>query len=118
MRFSEIRGEHALDVLADMIDPFTEIMADPEIKNLILSNNKLGTVKYVLKNYKPQVLTILALMEDEDPETYKPNLLEIPIKLLQLLNDPAFKPFFTSQGQNPEKTSSGSVTENTEAKNE
>lgn len=102
MKLSEIRGEHALEVLADMLDPFTEIFSDAEVKRLITTDSKLGCAKYILKNYKSQILTIFALMEDENPETYKPTLLELPVKILQLLNDPAFTIFFTSQGQNQE----------------
>ena len=34
MRLSDYKGEEALDVLSDIIDPITAILTDPEIQKL------------------------------------------------------------------------------------
>lgn len=115
---SDIKGERALDILAEMLDPLTEILADKEIKPLILNGTKVQVLKKILKDHKESMIAILALLDDKDPETYEPTLPEIPVKIMQILNDPAFKTVFTAQGQSKDKASSGSATENTEAKNE
>lgn len=114
-RLSEIKGDEAFDVLADLLDPVTEIAADEEIRALIVSGKRLKTVSAILKNHKRQIVEVLAILEGVDPEIYKPSLAEIPIKLIYLVNDPVFAPFFTSQGQNLEETFFGSAMENTEA---
>ena len=116
MRLSDIKGEHALDVLADIMDPLTEILSDQEVKRLVMCDDRMGTVRHVLKEHKTSLITILALLDGQDPETYEPTLPSIPVKILEILNDPMFVPLFQSQGQNPEKTSSGSVMVNTEAR--
>lgn len=115
MKISEIKGERALDLLADMLEPFTEILADESLKDLVMHGTKIDVIKKVLKDHKKSVITILALTEDEDPETYEPTITEVPVKIMQILNDPVFRPFFTSQGQVKDKPYSGSATENTGA---
>lgn len=114
MKISEIKGERALDLLADMLEPFTEIMTDPELKNIAQNGTKIMMLKRILKHHKKSVIAIMALLENTDPETYEPTLTEIPAKIMQVLNDPAFAPFFTSQGQKKDAKYSGSATESTE----
>ena len=104
-------------MLADIIEPATEIFSDPKIEKVMKSKKakRMDVVKAILKGHKKSILTIMAILDEEDPETYEPTVIEIPMKLLALLNDPAFSDFFLSQGQEQEVKSSGSATENTEA---
>lgn len=120
MRLSEIRGEDALDVLADIMDPAMEILADPEIKKVYddKSNKVVDVVKVAIKRHKKAILQVLAIVDGEDPATYAPTALEIPVKLMVLFNDPAFRVFFPQQGQSQDEASSGSATENTGATDE
>lgn len=114
MRLSEIRGERALDALADLIDPVSIIAQDREIRLAIQNGNNNFAIKQGLKKHKKEVMQILAILDGEDVETYSPNILTVPTKLLEILNDPDLASLFQSQGQIM-NTSSGSVTENTEA---
>ncbi len=116
MRLSEIRGEQALDVLANILDPISKIAVDEEFQKLVKTNDRLGCIQHILRNYKKETLFIMASLDGEDPKDYNPTLPQIPAKLLELLNDPMIKPFFESQGQSQEDASSGSATENTGAK--
>lgn len=117
MRLSDIRGEDALDLLADIVEPIIEITSDPDVEKVYVAQGSrvVDVVKVVLRNHKKAVLTILALLDGADPKTYAPSALEIPAKLIIILNDPAFKMFFPSQGQSQEETSSGSAMVNTGA---
>ena len=118
MKLSDIRGEEALDVLAELVDPAVEIMADEEIAEIVRSKQpKIGLVKPILKNHKKSLIQIFAALEREDPEEYvkNMNILTLPSMLIDLLNDPAIVELFSSQGQKMEDESSGSATENTEA---
>lgn len=117
MKLSEYKGEQALDMLADLIEPAAAIMADKEISNAVKANlPKIKIVKTAIKNHKPEVIEIMAILDGEDPKEYaeKVNLFTLPAKLLEILNDPDLMSLFTLQGQNKEETNSGSATENTE----
>lgn len=88
MKLSDIKGEEALDVLADIIDPITDICTDSEFKAMIDAKKpKLLAVKYLLKNHKKDVLTVLAIINQKDVNTFKPNLIELPMMVLDVLND-------------------------------
>lgn len=117
MKLSDIKGEEALDVLADLIEPVAIIMADKKVSNIYNSGQpKINLVKYIIKNHKSRVVEILAILDRKDPKEYEKDmsLLTLPIKLLELLNDEELISVFQSQGQNMGQTSSGSVMENTE----
>lgn len=111
-KLSNVQGEEALDLLADLIEPASEIFTDKEIAKLYKADKKGAAIAQAIKAHKKAVLTILALLEGEDPATYKPGLFALPAKLLQLLNDPELTQLFQSQVQ--DETSSGPVTANTE----
>lgn len=117
-RLSEYRGEEALDVLADLIEPAAEIMQDKQLATLFREKNMAAAAKVALKNHKKAVLSILARLEDEDPDTYAPSVFALPLKLLEILNDPELVNLFTSQGQNEAQTTSGSATANIEVVHE
>lgn len=117
MRLSEYKGEQALDMLADLIEPVATIMADPEIERLARSGQpQVKIIKPAIKNHKKEVIEILAILDCADPSDYasKVNLFTLPAKLLEILNDPDLMSLFTSQGQTKDETSSGSATENIE----
>lgn len=103
MKISEIKGEQALDTLADLIEPVARILADKEMEQAIRGGEpKLLLVKKMLKGHKAEVIEILAALDGADPATYEVNLLTLPVKLLEILNDEALTSLFTSQGQKTE----------------
>lgn len=122
MKLSDYKGEEALDVLADIIEPLTMIIADGEIQELT-KQKKVPPIKYVkpaIKNHKREVIEILARLNKQSPEDYEKTmtLFTLPLQVLEFINDPEVQNLFTSQIQNLETpfADSGSVTENTEAK--
>jgi hypothetical protein len=122
MKLSDYKGEEALDVLADIIEPLTMIIADGEIQELA-KQKKVPPIKYVkpaIKNHKREVIEILARLNKQSPEDYEKTmtLFTLPLQVLEFINDPEVQNLFTSQIQNLKTpfADSGSVTENTEAK--
>ena len=116
MKLSDIKGEKALDVVVELIDPVTSIIADKEVVAIYRSNKpRILLIKKMIEKHKKEVLHILAVLNDKDPKTYKPSLIELPMMLWDLLNDEDLNSLFTSQNQMKESDSSGSVTENIEA---
>lgn len=111
MKLSEYKGEQALDILADIVEPAAAIFADKEIKDIYESGQpKLKLVKVIIKRHKPEVMQILAALDGEDPETYSPGLFTLPLRLIEILNDPELASFFEQQSQIATVESSGSAT--------
>lgn len=137
MKLSDFKGEEALDVLADIIEPITYILADEEIQKMQAEENKkreeaiknkkpfhsaplICYVKPAIKNHKKEIIQILARLQDQTPEEYEAtlSLATLPVQVLEFINDPEIQKLFISQSQTltEQSASSGSVTENTEAK--
>ena len=114
-KLSEIRGEEALDLIAELIDPIAEICKDQALVALLRGKDKASAVKLAIKNHGKTVLKILALLEGKDEKEYNPSVIEIPVLLLNVLNDPDLINLFQSQVQTQESASSGPAMENTEA---
>ena len=114
MKLSEFKGEDAIELLADIMEPAANIMSDPEIKEMYLAkavNAKIAA--YILREHPDEILDIYCVMNKTTKDT------ATPITLLQatidVMNDDALLSLFTSQVQNEEEESSGPVMENTEA---
>ena len=116
-KLSEYKGEEALELLAELIEPAMEIMTDADV----VKNSRAGAmpkaIAAALRNHKQAVLNFMAAIERKDPKEYaeEVNLLTLPKQLLEILNDPEAVALFTSQGQT-ETASSGSASENTEGR--
>ncbi len=117
MRLSDYKGEEALILLADLLDPVSRIVNNPEVKETYQSKKQvnLELVKVILKSNSRDVIEIMAMLDGQDPNEYEVSVVTLPVKLLELLNDPALVGLFKSQGQSSDKTSSGSAMGNTEA---
>ena len=113
MKLSEYQGEAALDVLADLIEPAGEIMSDKEIGDAF-KENRFKAIGLAIKNHKKSVMQILATMDGVPVDEYKCNVFTLPVKILEILNDPDLVQLFTYQGQTGDANSSGSASENTE----
>ena len=122
---SDYKGEEALDVLADIIEPLSLILASEGVQEVYAKQKAGNTVapaefiKPALKYNKAEVLVILARIEGIPVEQYKQevNFLTLPLQILSVINDPAIKSLFTSQSQTSSTStaSSGSAIVNTEA---
>lgn len=128
MKLSQIKGDRVIEVIADIIDPISNIATDKKASELF-SRAKLPegadpkefvikrikkSAPYLLKEHKADIVAILAAVAGESYEEYAEKL--TIVKLLQdfteLLNDEDFKAlFFSAQSGNV----SGSASENTEA---
>lgn len=115
MRLSEIKGDKALDTLADLIEPLGEIVTDPTIQEMHKAGlPRIKMIPPAIKNHKKAVVTILALLDGEDPDTYEVDLLTLPRKVMEVMDDPYISEVFQSQSQMRERESFGSATVNTE----
>ena len=127
MRLSDIKGERAIEVIGELIDPIANIAEDKEAsalfrreklpegidaKAFVVSRLRKG-LPVLLKNHKGDIVTIFAAIEGVTPAEYAATLdLKKVVKdLTELLTDEEFMAFFTSEQS---EKSSGSVTANSE----
>lgn len=107
MKLSEIQGERAIEVIADLIEPFANIATDPEIKNALTFTKEEGetaeeaaikaikkNIPVLLKNHKKDVAKVLGILEGVDPE--KLTILEILKGLTDMMTDQALMRLFSS----------------------
>ena len=111
MRLSEVKGEKALDVLAEIIEPISEIMADKEVTKVLRKGQRSKAISVALRNHKKAVIKVLAALDGKEVEDYECNILSLPKQILDIVNDPAVLELFTSQTQQT-STPSGSATAN------
>ena len=114
MKLSEFKDDAALDLIADIIEPAPEILADPAIKEAF-SSSKMATIKVAIKNHKSAIKEIIARLDGKTPEECHFTVLSLPVKLLNLINDPELQQLFTLSGQTEGENACSSASENTEA---
>lgn len=114
MKLSEIKGEKALEVMADLLDPLAEIINDEEIRKAYDEKmTYLDIAKLAIKSHSKAIITILALLDGENPETYEVSLLSLPKKVMEVMNDPDLKDLFQSQAMTTKGVSSLPATQTT-----
>lgn len=114
MKLDNFKGEDAVDIIADVIEPASDIIADPEFQKLMRTGGipYIKIAVYVLREHKKPILEIYEALEKESKENATPTKL---LKLIvDILEDKELSELFFSQGQTEALKSSGSVTENTE----
>jgi len=127
MRLSDIKGECTLDVIAEIIEPITNIATDDvaaamfkreklpegETAKGFLLNRAKKSLPQLLKNHKSDIISILASIEGTSAAEYseKLNLVKLTKDFIDLMTDEAFTELFISAQSGD---SSGSVQENTE----
>ena len=117
MKLSEIKGEKAIEVFADLLEPASRILSDEEVLNSIKEKEpQVIIIKKMLKNHSKDVVEMMAILDDVPVEEYEVNFITLPAKLVELFNDEAINELFTSQSQNEVSDGSGSVMVNTEEK--
>ena len=125
MRLSDIKGDRAFDVIADIIDPIANIASDETASDLFkreklpdgmtakafLLERARKSVPALLKGHKSDIITVLATIEGVSADDYRASL--TLAKLMQdtaeLLTDEAFGELFISAQSG---TSSVSAQEN------
>lgn len=114
-KLSDYKNEDAIELWADLLDPFVEIVGDTKIKEMIRAKKPpLITAKEIVKTYKKQASEILLRIDPTPLDG-----LNIIVRLVSILNeigsDPTMQSFFgLSAGGKEDETSFGPATENTE----
>ena len=116
MKLGELKGERAIEVIADLIAPIANIAEDQKNLKLFMPEKKDGEteretavrefkekIPMLLKTHKADVLSILSTLNDVDPKDL--SLLDIIKGLVELVDDQDFLSLFLSAVGTGEKTS-------------
>lgn len=96
MKLSEIKGEKAIEVFADLLEPVGKILTDEDIRTLVKDNApKIKIVQKMLKKHAKEVIKMMAIIDDIPEEEYEVNFVSLPAKLIELFNDEAVTQLFT-----------------------
>lgn len=98
MRLSDIKGDKAFEVLADLITPIKVLATDDEIRKAA-EESYIDGLQVALRTHPDEIKAILAILDLEDPDTYEVSLALLPRKMMELWNDPDIRDLFMSQGQ-------------------
>ncbi len=112
-RLSDYKGEAAIDLMADIMEPLAVILADKEIRALYNATDENGNrirvapIKYVkpmLKNNKEAIIEILARIEDVPVDEYREqiNVVTLPMQILDLISNAEVQKLFQSHRQIPD----------------
>ena len=116
-RLSEFQDEEALELLADILDPVVEIAQDADVQKVFEKGSKLPIsegVKLIIKGHASAVMQILAALDGVPFEEYHCNILSLPRKVMEIVNDKELVTFFHEQGQMASENTFGSAMESTE----
>lgn len=114
-KLSDYKGDEAIELWADLLDPLSEVINDENFQRVVRSGkSKMIIAKEILKNHSKEAMQI---MQRIDPEPV--DGLNLILRLIALLADlgsnEEIKGFFGYAEQvKTESESSGSVMENTE----
>ena len=119
MKLAEIKGDRALDVIAEIMEPIGNIATDKNSANIIaqLKNKETrlevlkGNVPSLIKNHKKDLITILALLDNTSYKEYKAKMTLVSLikDLVSLVTDEVFDELFTSAQTPTQEESYGDV---------
>ena len=115
MKLSDIKGERAVEVIADLIEPIANIASDKECadlfsvkpvngenKNVTARKHLVKKVPLLLKTHKRDVIKIIATIDGKSVEEM--NLFSITAALIGIVQDEALIELFTSAARSVEET--------------
>ena len=115
MKLSELENEEALDVLADILEPASEIISDENIKTEFQNGEYMKAAKAVIKGHKSSIIEILARLDNVPVAEYRCNFFTLPRKVFEILTDSELIDFFKSSADQAEENVSADAMEHTEA---
>lgn len=115
VNMSEVNNK-SLDLLAEIAEPYFELLKDPDFTKLYVSN-MLEAIKYACIKHKDEVIKIGAALEGKPVEEYVVNPFTLPLKLVTAIGmySKINSDLFISADQNKDSANSGSAMESTEA---
>lgn len=112
----DARGDEAFDVLAELVEPATDIVSDGDVvKNLATGGKKIVAVKKILSDHKDAVVRMLAIDDGITPEEERKimSAVTIPFRVFVMIATPEIQQlFFGLAGMNQAATGSSAASTN------
>jgi len=115
MKLSDIKGERAIEVIADLIEPIANIATDKdcaglfsvkpvkgEDKNVTATKHLVKKVPLLLRTHKRDVIQIIATLDGKSVDEM--NMFSIARALIGVVQDEALIELFTSAARSVEET--------------
>ena len=115
MKLSEVKGDRAVEVIADLIEPIANIASDKECadvfsvkpvkgedKKVTARKHLVKKVPQLLKSHKRDVIQIIAILDGKTVDEM--NLFSITAALIGIVQDEALIQLFTSAARSVEET--------------
>ena len=105
MRLSDVKGERALDVIADLIEPVVSLATSDEFKDAFKSGDGTDNADrlrraapILIKAHKTEIIAILSTIEGVSPEEYEEGMTvaSVVTDIAELMTDDAFTGFLAS----------------------
>ena len=112
MKLSEFKDEKGIEVVAKLLVPICNIAKSKEVAEA-KGKSAIEFASAMLQNNAKDVMTMLAILDDKDPEQYHCSAASVLVDVFNMLNDPELIQLFGLRSETP--ASSGSASENTEA---
>lgn len=114
MRLSDFKDEKAIEVVAKLLRPVCLIVANPANEKA-KGSDKLTFASTMLQNNPKEVMHILAILSDTEPEQYHCTGATAFVGLVEVLSDPEVMQLFGLQSKTEGQACSGARSENTTA---
>ena len=95
-KLSEIKGEEALDVLAEILVQITDIVNDEEVK-AGFNKNIATCVSVALSKYKTEIISIFAAINGKSVEetVEEIDILSLPSYIIEIIEEPTIQRLFS-----------------------
>lgn len=101
MKLSEIKGDRALEVIADIMEPLSNLISDPETKNALKGSSKKPVIKIlpkIIKTHKNDIYKMLSVLDGVSVKEYaeNSNMMKIIQDFTDVVMDDSIQALFTS----------------------
>ena len=101
MKLSEIKGDRALEVIADIMEPISNIVSDKEAKKAFQNAEKEPIVKVLpqlIKTHKQDIYKMLAIIDGVSVDEYKKssNMMKLLQDFSDIITDESVQSLFIS----------------------
>lgn len=97
MKITDRKNEAALDLIVEILEPASKIFSDKELREILAQREApMKVAKYVLKNYKKEVIEMLAALKGVPGDEYEANAFQMLAEMLEVVQDEELLSFFTS----------------------
>lgn len=116
-RLSDYKGDEAIELWADLLDPISDILTDKEVAKVTQKGEApIKIAKTILKNHKSEAADILLRIDPEPLDGFN-FIMRLVNLIAEIGENNEIKSFFGYAAQEKaENKSSGSAMESTEAK--